>query len=60
MNELWHFKHITRLKEDISELAGTVRRQKDDLQKYAIYQQFMEKVLDSSPEVSRYVPRYPQ
>ena len=43
--------YTTRLKEDISELAETVRKQKEDLQRYAVYQKFMEKVLDSSPEV---------
>ncbi len=40
-----------RLQQEISDLSGTVKTQKQQIQRYLIYQKFMETVLDVSPEV---------
>ena len=42
-----------RLTQDIEELSDVVKDQKKQIQKYVMYQKFMEHVLEVSPEVSQ-------
>ena len=44
--------HTHRLSQEIAKLSEVVERQKAMISKYGIYQQFMERVLEQSVEVS--------
>ena len=46
------FSTCNRLKEEIEQLTQVAKQQQEQIKKYAMYQKFMEKVLETSPEVS--------
>ena len=53
MSQNWISERLlSRLKQEIEQLMEVVRQQNTQIKNYAIYQQFMEHVLEVSPEVT--------
>lgn len=45
-------KEIERLSQELDKHSAIVRKQKEEITRYSVYQKFMERILDYSEEVS--------